>query len=236
MLSPACASVAIARNCAAWPERSPPRRRRLRARRSALEDVGGRVHDPRVDVAELLQREQPGAVRRRRRRCRRWSGRSARRGRWCPAPAPGRRGPAASRSGRRPCPRPCRHLEGLGSLRRTGSTGRLASTAGTGEARNSRFVIALLHNDSLHHCAQGSALRRDCCTRSARRPGARAGARAQRRRRSVNEEAGRPAVFDLIGNTPLVEFKRTTPAPAGCSSSSRSRIRAVRSRTASAWR
>jgi GT2 family glycosyltransferase len=37
---------------------------------------------------------------RRRRRCRRWSGRSAPRARWCPGPAPGRRGPAASRSGR----------------------------------------------------------------------------------------------------------------------------------------
>ena len=33
-------------------------------RDALLEDVGGRIHDPGVDIAELLQREEPRAVRR----------------------------------------------------------------------------------------------------------------------------------------------------------------------------
>ena len=47
-----------------------------------LDDVGGRVPDPGVDVAGLGQAEQRRGVRRCRRRCRTWSGRSAARGRW----------------------------------------------------------------------------------------------------------------------------------------------------------
>ena len=38
------------------------RRTALERRDALLEDVGRRVHDPRVDVAELLQREEPRAV------------------------------------------------------------------------------------------------------------------------------------------------------------------------------
>jgi hypothetical protein len=59
MLSPAWAMVVSARNCAAWPEAGGHRRHPAFERRDALfEDVGGRIHDAGVDVAELLQREQ----------------------------------------------------------------------------------------------------------------------------------------------------------------------------------
>ena len=63
MLSPACRIVESARNCAAWPLRGGERRRAALERGDALlEDVGGRVHDPGVDVPELLQREEARPV------------------------------------------------------------------------------------------------------------------------------------------------------------------------------
>ena len=81
----------------ARPARSPSRarRRRLRARSIALLEHGlGRVHDPRVDVAELLEPEEA----RPRARCRgtrtTWSGRSGRPGRRWSGRARRRRGPA----------------------------------------------------------------------------------------------------------------------------------------------
>ena len=48
---------------AAWPEaRASAADAAFQGGDALLEDVHGRVHDPRVDVAELLQREQPGGV------------------------------------------------------------------------------------------------------------------------------------------------------------------------------
>ena len=64
MLSPARARLRIDSVSAAWPEASAERRDAALERGDALlEDVGRRVHDPGVDVPELLEPEQPRGVR-----------------------------------------------------------------------------------------------------------------------------------------------------------------------------
>ena len=61
--SPARARVRMARVSAAWPDaNAEPRHAAFEGGDALLEDVGGGVHDARVDVAELLQGEQPGGV------------------------------------------------------------------------------------------------------------------------------------------------------------------------------
>lgn len=61
-----------------------------------LENVRGRIHDPCVDVSELLERKQAspvlGVV-----ECRRSFGKSGRLERWCRGQAPDLRGPEGSR-------------------------------------------------------------------------------------------------------------------------------------------
>ncbi len=64
MLSPARARLRIDSVSAAWPEASTEGRDAAFERRDALlEHVGRRVHDPGVDVPELLEPEQPRRVR-----------------------------------------------------------------------------------------------------------------------------------------------------------------------------
>ena len=63
MLSPARARLRIARVSAACPDARPRAADAALERGDALlEDVGGRVHDPGVDVAELLEPEEAGGV------------------------------------------------------------------------------------------------------------------------------------------------------------------------------
>ena len=63
MLSPARARLRIVSVSAAWPEASAERADAALERRDALlEHVGRRVHDPGVDVPELLEPEQAGRV------------------------------------------------------------------------------------------------------------------------------------------------------------------------------
>ncbi len=63
MFWPARAMLRIARVSAAWPEAQAERRHAALERGDALlEHVRGRVHDPGVDVAELLQPEQARGV------------------------------------------------------------------------------------------------------------------------------------------------------------------------------
>ena len=62
--SPAPIRLVMARNCAAWPlDMASAPTPSFERRHALLEHVRGRVHDARVDVAELLQREQFGGVR-----------------------------------------------------------------------------------------------------------------------------------------------------------------------------
>ena len=69
MESPAWARLSSASVSAAWPLDDRDRGdAALELGDALLEDVGRRVHDPRVDVAELAQAEQVGGVRRVRRR------------------------------------------------------------------------------------------------------------------------------------------------------------------------
>ena len=64
-LSPARARLRIESVSAAWPDANPSRGQTTFERSDALlEDVGGRVHDAGVDVAELLESEQSLGVRR----------------------------------------------------------------------------------------------------------------------------------------------------------------------------
>jgi len=63
MLSPARARLRIVSVSAAWPDATPQRPyAALEGGDPLLEDVGCRVHDPGVDVAEFLQPEEPGGV------------------------------------------------------------------------------------------------------------------------------------------------------------------------------
>ena len=63
MLSPARARLRMLSVSAAWPELTPERRDAALERGDALlEDVRRRVHDPGVDVPELLEPEQAGGV------------------------------------------------------------------------------------------------------------------------------------------------------------------------------
>ena len=63
MLSPARARLRIVSVSAAWPDATPSAPTPpSRAAIALLEDVGRRIHDPGVDVAELLQPEEPGGV------------------------------------------------------------------------------------------------------------------------------------------------------------------------------
>ena len=61
--SPGPSRLVIARNCAACPlDVASAGDAAFERRHALLEDVGGRVHDAGVDVAELLQREQRRGV------------------------------------------------------------------------------------------------------------------------------------------------------------------------------
>ena len=63
MLSPALARLRIVSVSAAWPGEAQGGDAAFEGRDALLEHAGGRVHDPGVDVAELLEPEQAGRVR-----------------------------------------------------------------------------------------------------------------------------------------------------------------------------